>query len=32
MLGEGAEERKPSYTVRGMQSGTATMENSAEIP
>ena len=32
MRGEGAEERKPSYTVRGMPSGTATMENSAEIP
>ena len=30
--GEGVEKREPSYTVVGMQTNTATMENSVEIP
>ena len=30
--GEGVEKREPSYTVGGMQTSTATMDNSAEIP
>ena len=30
--GEGVEKREPSYTVGGMQTSTATMENSVEIP
>ena len=30
--GEGVEKREPSYTVVGMQTSTATMENSVEIP
>ena len=30
--GEGVEEREASYTVGGMQTSTATMENSVEIP
>ena len=30
--GEGVEKREPSYTADGMQAGTATMENSVEIP
>ena len=30
--GDGAEKREPSYTVVAMQTGTATMENSVEIP
>ena len=30
--GEGAEKRKPSYTVGGNAISTATVENSAEIP
>ena len=30
--GEGAEKREPSYTVGGMQTSTAAMENSVEIP
>ena len=29
--GEGVEKREPSYTVGGMQTSTATMENSVEI-
>ena len=29
---EGVEKREPSYTVGGMQTSTATMENSVEIP
>ena len=29
---EGVEKREPSYTVVGMQTSTATMENSVEIP
>ena len=29
--GEGVEKREPSYTIGGMQSSTATMENSVEI-
>ena len=30
--GEGVEKREPSYTLMGMQTSTATMENSVEIP
>ena len=30
--GEGVEKREPSYTVGGMQTSSATMENSVEIP
>ena len=30
--GEGVEKREPSHTVGGMQTSTATMENSVEIP
>ena len=30
--GGGMEKREPSYTVGGMQTTTATMENSVEIP
>ena len=30
--GEGAEKREPSYTVGGMQTTTATMRDSVEIP
>ena len=30
--GEGVEKKEPSYTVVGMQTSTATMENSVEIP
>ena len=30
--GEGVEKREPSYTVGGMQTSTATMENTVEIP
>ena len=30
--GEDVEKREPSYTVGGMQTSTATMENSVEIP
>ena len=30
--GKGVEKREPSYTVVGMQTSTATMENSVEIP
>ena len=30
--GEGADIKEPSYTVGGMQTSTATMENSVEIP
>ena len=30
--GEGVEKREPSYTVGGMQTSTATLENSVEIP
>ena len=30
--GEGVEKREPSYTVVGIQTNTATMENSVEIP
>ena len=29
--GEGMEKREPSYTLVGMQTSTATMENSVEI-
>ena len=29
--GEGVEKREPSYTLGGMQTSTATMENSMEI-
>ena len=30
--GEGAEKKEPSYIVGGMQTSTATMENSVETP
>ena len=30
--GEGVEKREPSYTLVGMQTSTATMENGVEIP
>ena len=30
--GKGVEKREPSYTLGGMQTSTATMENSVEIP
>ena len=30
--GQGVEKREPSYTIGGMQTSTATMENSVEIP
>ena len=30
--GEGVEKREPSYTVSGNVNGTATMENSMEVP
>ena len=30
--GNGAEKREPFYTVGGMQTSTAAMENNAEIP
>ena len=30
--GEGVQKREPSYTVGGMQTSTAAMENSGEIP
>ena len=30
--GEGVEKREPSYTVGGIQTSTASMENSGEIP
>ena len=30
--GEGTEKREPSYTVGGMATNTATVENSVEIP
>ena len=29
--GEGVEKREPSYTVGGMQTGAATMEDSVEV-
>ena len=30
--GEGAEKKEPYYTIGGLQTSTATMENSVEIP